>query len=41
MVASIPGAQFVALEGRNHLVLEGEPASGRLFDEIRNFLNSG
>jgi pimeloyl-ACP methyl ester carboxylesterase/DNA-binding winged helix-turn-helix (wHTH) protein len=39
MAASIPGARFVALEGRNHLVLEGEPASGRLFDEIRSFLD--
>jgi pimeloyl-ACP methyl ester carboxylesterase len=41
MAASIPGARFVALEGRNHLVLEGETASGRLFDEIRNFLDPG
>lgn len=39
MAASIPGARFVALEGHNHLVLEGEPASRRLFDEIRNFLD--
>ena len=39
MAASIPKARFVALEGRNHLVLEGEPASSRLLKEIRNFLD--
>lgn len=38
LAASIPGAQFVALEGNNHLVLETEPAWSRLLDEIRNFL---
>jgi pimeloyl-ACP methyl ester carboxylesterase len=38
LAAGIPGAQFVALEGNNHLVLETEPAWSRLLDEIRNFL---
>jgi DNA-binding winged helix-turn-helix (wHTH) protein/pimeloyl-ACP methyl ester carboxylesterase len=38
MAAAIPGARFVALEGRNHLVLEGEPAWGHLLDEIGSFL---
>ena len=38
LAAGIPGAQFVALEGHNHLVLETEPAWTRLLDEIRNFL---
>jgi pimeloyl-ACP methyl ester carboxylesterase/DNA-binding winged helix-turn-helix (wHTH) protein len=38
MAAGIPGARFVALEGHNHLILESEPARGRLLDEIRNFL---
>jgi len=38
LAAGIPGAQFVALEGHNHLVLETEPAWNRLLDEIRNFL---
>jgi len=38
LAAGIPGARFVALEGRNHLVLESEPAWHRLLDEIRNFL---
>lgn len=38
LAAGIPGAQFVTLEGHNHLVLETEPAWTRLLDEIRNFL---
>jgi pimeloyl-ACP methyl ester carboxylesterase/DNA-binding winged helix-turn-helix (wHTH) protein len=38
LAAGIPGAQFVALEGYNHLVLETEPAWIRLLDEIQNFL---
>jgi pimeloyl-ACP methyl ester carboxylesterase/DNA-binding winged helix-turn-helix (wHTH) protein len=40
MAAGIPGARFVALEGNNHLVLEGEPARERLLEEMRNFLKS-
>jgi pimeloyl-ACP methyl ester carboxylesterase len=38
MAAGIPGARFVALEGRNHLPFEGEPATERFFEEIRLFL---
>lgn len=38
MAALIPGAQFVALEGRNHLILESEPACGRFLDEVTAFL---
>lgn len=38
LAAGIPGARFVALEGRNHLILENDPARDRLLDEIRNFL---
>lgn len=38
MAAGIPGARFVALEGRNHLILESEPAWSRLLEEIRGFL---
>ncbi len=38
IAAGIPGARFVALEGRNHLVLESDPAWSRLLDEISNFL---
>lgn len=40
LAASIPNARFVALESRNHLVLESEPAWGRLLDEISAFLKS-
>ena len=40
LAAGIPGARFVALESRNHLVLENEPAWSRLLDEIASFLKS-
>ena len=40
MAAGIPGARFVALEGNNHLVLEGDPGWSRLLDEINSFLAS-
>ena len=36
--ATIPGARFVALEGRNHLILEDEPAWPRFLEEVRGFL---
>jgi len=38
MAAMIPGARFVALEGRNHLILEDEPAWPRFIDEVKAFL---
>jgi class 3 adenylate cyclase/pimeloyl-ACP methyl ester carboxylesterase len=38
MPARIPGARFVALEGRNHLILEDEPAWPRFLEEVRSFL---
>ena len=41
MAATIPGARFVALEGRNHLILEDEPAWPRFLEEVRSFLGSG
>jgi pimeloyl-ACP methyl ester carboxylesterase/DNA-binding winged helix-turn-helix (wHTH) protein len=34
----IPGARFVPLESRNHVLLEHEPAWGRFLDEVRRFL---
>jgi class 3 adenylate cyclase/pimeloyl-ACP methyl ester carboxylesterase len=40
MAAGIPGARFVALEGRNHLFLEQEPAAARFFEEIEFFLKA-
>lgn len=38
MAAAIPGARFVALDSKNHLLLEHEPASERFFEEVRLFL---
>jgi pimeloyl-ACP methyl ester carboxylesterase/DNA-binding winged helix-turn-helix (wHTH) protein len=38
LAAGIRGARFVALEGCNHLILEGDPARHRFLDEVRNFL---
>jgi pimeloyl-ACP methyl ester carboxylesterase len=39
MAAGIPGARFVPLRGRNHLILEDEPAYPHFRDEIRSFLH--
>ncbi len=38
MAAGIPGARFVALEGRNHVILEGDPDWDRILNEIDAFL---
>ena len=38
MAAGIPGARFVPLQSRNHLILEDEPAYPLFRDEIRSFL---
>ena len=38
MAAAIPGARFIALDGRNHIPLEDEPAFERFFEEIKLFL---
>jgi pimeloyl-ACP methyl ester carboxylesterase len=38
MASAIPGARFVALQSKNHLLLENEPAAKRLFEEIELFL---
>ena len=38
MAAMIPDARFVALEGRNHLILEHEPACQRFLAEVEGFL---
>jgi DNA-binding winged helix-turn-helix (wHTH) protein/pimeloyl-ACP methyl ester carboxylesterase len=40
LAAGIPGARFVALEGRNHIPLQGEPAWSRLLQEMLDFLRS-
>jgi pimeloyl-ACP methyl ester carboxylesterase/DNA-binding winged helix-turn-helix (wHTH) protein len=38
LAAGIPGSRFVALEGRNHLMLEGDPAWFRFLAEVNRFL---
>jgi DNA-binding winged helix-turn-helix (wHTH) protein/pimeloyl-ACP methyl ester carboxylesterase len=38
LAAGIPGAHFVALEGKNHVILESDPGWNRLLDEIGGFL---
>lgn len=38
LAALIPGARFVLLESRNHILIEGEPAWGRFVEELRAFL---
>jgi eukaryotic-like serine/threonine-protein kinase len=40
LAGSIPGARFVPLEGRNHLLLEGAPSWGNFVKEIRRFIGS-
>lgn len=38
LAALIPGARFVPLESKNHILLEAEPAWSRFLAEIRSFL---
>ena len=38
LASLIPGARFVPLEGRNHLILEDDPARDVFLAEIRRFL---
>jgi pimeloyl-ACP methyl ester carboxylesterase len=38
MAAGIGGCRFVELEGRNHIILEDDPARQRFLDEMRSFL---
>ena len=40
MAAGIPGSRFVALDSRNHMILEHEPARTRMLDEITRFLET-
>lgn len=37
----IPGARFVGLESRNHVLLEGEPAWTQFLSEYRAFMSEG
>ena len=41
LAALVPGARFVPLESDNHVLLESEPAWGRLLTELRGFLGAG
>ena len=38
LAALIPGAEFVELDSKNHILLEGEPAWGRFCDAVRDFM---
>ena len=38
LVAGIPGAQFVELDSRNHILLEGEPAWDRFREAVLDFV---
>ena len=38
LAALVPGARFISLESRNHVLLEGEPAWMRFVDEVHRFL---
>jgi DNA-binding SARP family transcriptional activator/pimeloyl-ACP methyl ester carboxylesterase len=40
IATGIPGARFVPLESRNHILLESEPAWGRFVAEMRSFLSA-
>jgi pimeloyl-ACP methyl ester carboxylesterase/class 3 adenylate cyclase/DNA-binding CsgD family transcriptional regulator len=40
LAALVPGAQFVPLEGRNHILLEDEPAWQQFLTAVRGFLAS-
>jgi len=41
IAAGIPGARFVALPGRNHILLEDDPGLPKLFEEVQRFLKGG
>ena len=40
LAAAIPNARFVALEGKNHVILEHDPGRDRFLAEVRDFLAS-
>lgn len=41
LAAEIPGAEFVELDSRNHILLESEPAWRRFQDAVREFTSVG
>jgi pimeloyl-ACP methyl ester carboxylesterase len=40
LAAGIPGARFVALPARNHVLLEEDPGLPRFFEELKEFLKN-
>ena len=40
LAAGIPGARFVALPGKNHVLLEQDPGLPRFFEELKDFLRN-
>jgi pimeloyl-ACP methyl ester carboxylesterase len=38
LAAGITGARFVALPGKNHVLLEQDPGLPRFFEELKDFL---
>ncbi len=40
LAAGIPGARFVALPGKNHVLLEQDPGLPRFFEELKDFLKN-
>ncbi len=40
LARAIPGARFLALEGRNHILLEGDGAWRRFVETMRVFLDA-
>jgi pimeloyl-ACP methyl ester carboxylesterase len=40
LAAGIPGARFVALPGKNHVLLEQDPGLPRFFEELEDFLKN-
>ncbi len=41
LAAGIPGASFVALPGKNHVLLEQDPGLPLFFEEMKKFLRNG
>jgi pimeloyl-ACP methyl ester carboxylesterase len=40
LAAGIPGARFVPLPGKNHVLLEQDPGLARFFEELSDFLKT-